>query len=49
MYETAQSDADEQPAAGRARNESPLAPPPLRLAGDGDDDEGEPHICRGID
>ncbi|GAA2432755.1 hypothetical protein [Streptomyces macrosporus] len=48
MYDTAQPEADEQPAAGRAFDELPLSPPPLRLAGD-DDDEGEQHICRGID
>ncbi|GAA2396780.1 hypothetical protein GCM10010420_23130 [Streptomyces glaucosporus] len=49
MYDTAQPEADEQPAAARALGELPLFPPPLRLAGDTDDDEGESHICRGID
>ncbi|MDG9702157.1 hypothetical protein [Streptomyces sp. DH37] len=48
MYDTAEPEADDPPVGMRALDELPLSPaPPLRLAGDGDDDE--PHICRGID
>ncbi|HZG04855.1 MAG TPA: hypothetical protein VE546_15010 [Streptomyces sp.] len=50
MYDTAEPEIDEQSATGRVLDELSLSSPPLlRLAGDGDDDEGEPHICRGID
>jgi hypothetical protein len=50
MYDTAEPEADDPPAATRALDELTISPPPLlRLAGDGDDDECEPHICRGID
>ncbi|MEE1937921.1 hypothetical protein V1L54_00540 [Streptomyces sp. TRM 70361] len=49
MYDTVQPEADGLPAPVRALDEPGLPPPPLRLAGDGDEDEGEQHICRGID
>ncbi|SFK71474.1 hypothetical protein [Streptomyces pini] len=50
MYDTAEPEADAPPAVPRALDELPVSPPPLlRLAGDCDDDECEPHICRGID
>ncbi|MFD1831785.1 MULTISPECIES: hypothetical protein [Streptomyces] len=49
MHDTAEPEAEDRPAA-RSSERAPLVVPPLlRLAGDGDDDEGEYHICRGID
>ncbi|HEX5568690.1 MAG TPA: hypothetical protein VFY14_17490 [Streptomyces sp.] len=50
MYDTAEPEAGPQPVARRVLDELLLPLPPLlRLAGDGDEDESEQHICRGID
>ncbi|MTE19199.1 hypothetical protein F0L17_08675 [Streptomyces sp. TRM43335] len=50
MYDTAEPEAEDRPATARLHEGLPLLLPPLlRLAGDGDEDEGEQHICRGID